>query len=204
MLITDDFIFIHIPKGAGTSLSYALSEHMSKSDIFRGHSRHVPVHITFQDLQELKPRIEKDRFTFTFVRNPWDRMVSLYYYLLRRSKKGATGLRYRRPRAIALVPNGITFNHWILNLENIEQTPWEKKPLTHQQFNWAEGVDFVGRVENIQKDFDFVCNKLNLKCTLKHRNATPHDHYTALYTPESRDKIATIFAEDIERYGYKF
>src|SRR5258707_7699115 len=66
----DEFrcIFIHIPKTAGTSLSQAL---------FGRHSRHIP----YIEYEKGNPRKFRQYFKFTFVRNPWDRLVSTYFFL---------------------------------------------------------------------------------------------------------------------------
>lgn len=61
-------IFIHIPKTAGTSVALTLFGHGS---------RHVP----WFRYQQANPVKYRRYFKFAFVRNPWDRLVSSYFYL---------------------------------------------------------------------------------------------------------------------------
>src|SRR3954451_16494371 len=70
------FIFVHIPKTAGTAVSEALGEprdrkHPSLEMIIRDGLGHHPVKKLFR-------RKIIGYFKFAFVRNPWDRAVSLY------------------------------------------------------------------------------------------------------------------------------
>jgi hypothetical protein len=57
-------------------------------------------------------------------------------------------------------------------------------------------VDFVGRYENINEDFNYICNKLNIGQTLlPHINKFDHDHYMNYYTKEMISEVNS-FAED--------
>lgn len=78
------------------------------------------------------------------------------------------------------------------------------------QSNWVYDmddrriVDFVGRYETLGSDFDQVMRRLNLDLTLPHLNRTTHDDYRAYYTPESRQRVAELWAVDIANFGYEF
>ena len=67
-------------------------------------------------------------------------------------------------------------------------------------------VDFIGRFENLEKDFDFVLNKLNIKknIELPHFNKTKHKHYSEYYTEETRKLVEKRYRKDIKMFGYKF
>ena len=68
------FIFIHIPRTGGSSIERALGHR----DWWSIHppSKHLTTHIA----KKIYAKYWKDYFKFTFVRNPWDRMVSLLKY----------------------------------------------------------------------------------------------------------------------------
>ena len=67
-------------------------------------------------------------------------------------------------------------------------------------------VDFVGRFENLQGDFDHVCDLLGIeRQTLPHKNAMDRkQHYTEFYDDESRALIEILYPQDIEYFDYKF
>jgi hypothetical protein len=74
-------LFIHIPKAAGISLGHGLF------------GRHTGNHTTLAEYEIAFTRAELDRFfKFTFVRNPWDRLVSAFLFL----KKGGRNESDRR------------------------------------------------------------------------------------------------------------
>lgn len=92
------YIFVHIPKTGGTALATALEARAQADDILigdtpkarrrRGRLRGVETagrlwkHSTLADVIGLiTPAEAQTFFTFTLVRNPWDRMVSYYHWL---------------------------------------------------------------------------------------------------------------------------
>ena len=71
------FIFVHVQKTGGVSLEDVLSSHYSDTSSWHGRHGHAR-----SGLDELGIDRWKSYFSFGFVRNPWDRLVS-YYSMIR-------------------------------------------------------------------------------------------------------------------------
>jgi hypothetical protein len=66
-------------------------------------------------------------------------------------------------------------------------------------------MDFIGKFENLQKDFDYVMNRLNLpQQKLTHENCTLHKPYRDYYDDETEEVVAERYKDDINCFGYEF
>jgi len=179
------FIFVHITKTGGTSATQVLKKYLYDAPM-KQHETAV----------ECRDRIGKDLFSeyfkFTFVRNPWDKMVSMYHYL-RQSKNLYRNL-------------GISFKDWVSDVEKLDQ----EERSTSSQLSWIEEngeilVDFIGKFESYEEDFEKVKNKLQLQCSkLNHINQSQHLEYRSYYDEATKDIVRSRFEEDIEFFKYKF
>ena len=187
------FIFIHIPKAGGTSIeNFLLSYHGIKLNWqdkyplkkLSGKNRKQFVMgsgVQHKSISEFAEKFQKKYFCFTFVRNPWDWFVSEYQY------------------SIKLGLESGSFNQFI------EMPHVERFHLKPQYTFINENINFIGRFENLQEDFDIVCDKIGIpKQQLPHINKSEHKHYTEYYDDETRQIVAEKYAKDIEYFGYKF
>ena len=205
-------IFIHIPKTGGGSIESALLMAYFNLRRWRGldakrvqnfrkkNYSHPPYWTQHFTIEERKKHIPKRRinryFKFCFVRNPWDRMLSEYFYIKKHEgcncseddSRLKTFDTYLKSSLVCSWPGHAQLQkNFVLNSEGNLQ------------------VDFVGRFENLQQDFDIVCNKINIPTPkLPHFNETEHGRYTEYYDDETREIVAEKYAQDIEYFGYKF
>lgn len=140
-------------------------------------------------------------FKFTIVRNPWDRVVSGFMYLM-------------KLKEINYTVSG--FKDFIKSLNKDKDSdeilfPGDNVVLKHlnTQFNRAYFndkcfVDFIGKLENIKKDWDYISNIINCSSNLSHINKTNHHHYRDYYDEECKQIIYNIYEKDIELFKYKF
>lgn len=142
-------------------------------------------------------------FKFSFIRNPWDRLVSGYNYQKKvvhnKEKYGIDHLCYERYKKNT---EHNCFNQW-LRLKQLIHHTGAGSILVDEHDNYM--VDYIGKVEKLQQDFDTLCDWIGIPSQqLPHKNKTNHKHYTEYYDNESREMIATRCARDIKAFGYKF
>ena len=65
-------------------------------------------------------------------------------------------------------------------------------------------VAFIGKIENIEKDFEKICERIKIKAEIPHVNKSEHKNYREYYNEETKNLIAKHFAEDIEMFDYSF
>jgi hypothetical protein len=190
-------VFIHINKTGGTSVRSALG--LPAEEDWRGRFRK---HYRYNELLKILPtNVLHEATIATIVRNPWDRLVSLFHY-----RKWLTKSKGLEPAILAIYAS---FPHWFNYL-------WEKdqfrKPNIKPQISWLcddqgqECVDFIGKFENLEQDTHRLSELLGIS-PLKFPHlikSTRNPDYRSYYTPELREKVAHLYRADIERFDYHF
>ena len=219
-------VFVHIPKAAGQSIEQFFMNrlgldakedrevlHLQNNDdpaLGTEKLAHLSAaeyvscgHMTQQDFS--------DYFKFSFVRNPWARILSEYRYR-----------NYFKHRS---------FKDFVLNKmpkagfdDKYRHVMPQYDMLYDRQGNLL--VDFVGRFETLQQDFDQVCKKLLIEdSSLPHKNRSDkksrdlkrtiknllfmnkenqHHAMNDFYDDETRNAVADYYRIDIETFGYTF
>jgi len=192
------FIFIHIPKTAGTSIEQALRDETCRllpDEWDHARVSHTPLnHLTLQELVDygaLTPVQLRSYFKFCFVRNPWDRLVSEIFcpWMSPWFKDLAVEQRIRRACELAATPIGIA-NHL--------------RP--QHDFVVADGLqmDFIGRFEHLEADFAQICRLLGIDASLPHLNKSAHRRYQEYYDAETRALAAAAYQRDTDAFHYTF
>jgi hypothetical protein len=132
-------------------------------------------------------------FKFGFVRNPWDRVVSLY----------------ERTEPLQM-KDKMTFEEFVDWIEFSSSTCIHSSPHRYQLDWFVDGsgtllTDFIGRFETLESDWTKVAQRLGLTEALPHKRANPRSRpYTDYYTARTREVIASKFKVDIDYFGYEF
>lgn len=185
-------LFIHVPKSAGRSVVRGLFDVKSVE--------HAPAHW----YQQLDPDRFDRYFKFTFVRNPWDRAVSAYTYLL----QGGSAASDEDRLWSAFVKQFESFDefacHW-LTPENAMRNALFTPQVVYLEDIFGElAMDFVGRFETLEDDFRTVANRLGVDGQLPHLNKSRSTPFQAFYTDRSRQRVAEVYAADIAAFDYHF
>lgn len=206
------FLFVHIYKVAGTSISDSLRRYTASTL-----DRHSPVlrflrrlgvhylvprhrlhkmrarrHATAREIrEELSAEVFGGLYKFAFVRNPWDWQVSLYHFAL----QDAAHPQHQLTKAFGSFDKYIEWrvsDHYRLQKEFVVDD--DDRLL----------VDFVGRYETLARDFAKICDRLGIdRARLPHSRSSPHRDYRTYYTPRTAALVAETFREDIELFGYQ-
>ena len=199
------FIFIHIYKNAGSSVTRALSPYVTnrwhylanrilrKLNILPKSDKHAfPQCIKATELIEAIGKDEFDSyFSFAIVRNPWDWQVSLYKFML----KDTTHPQHE------MVKNFRNFDEYI-KWRCAEEVRFQKDFIYS-----ADGkllVDFVGRYERLDEDFATICSRIGVSASLPKLNVSNTEPYRNFYNEETKDLVRRTFDTDITLFGYDF
>jgi len=222
------FIFLHIPKTGGVSIGQTLNQLSDVYTPYEGFNIHYDV---------FDKDLFKDYFVFTFVRNPWDRFYSLYkfksflfkhslsyvidnledlwmdfYYpqlkhKIQDSKEFLDSLRFNKIDPIETgKPFFNLFNHMGESIHLASQVNFLKGHFSGN-IDRIPHIDFIGRFENLQQDFDFVCSKIGFPQTeLGHFNRSNklNVKYYDVMTDKDKNALQNRFNEDVEMFNYSF
>jgi len=185
-------IFVHIPKCAGISLNKALF-----NSIGGGHTT------LEQYINVFPPRLFCKYFKFTFVRNPWDRVASAYFFLQTGGMNPWDKEFYEQELA-----QYASFEDFVLNWlkpENLFKHH-HFTPQYHYLFDQYKkvSVDYVGYVESIDEDFAYISKRMGVNASLAKNNAVHRADYRNLYSPEMIEKVREVYQQDIELLNYDF
>lgn len=214
---THKFVFVHVPKTAGTAVSTMLSTlstyrdqeigvgavglHYQRAFGRRfGLVKHSPAH-------RIRAVMGKEDwnayFTFAFARNPFARLLSIYHFL-------RTWEDIPEPEAKRLAPY-TTFE------EFLEGDLWATTPgpsgMYRPQTYWMTTpraprtmiVDFVGRHEQLVEDMAHIAAQIGGDVrldTARKANVTPHYSREVRWSDAAIARVVEHYASDFELLGY--
>jgi hypothetical protein len=210
------YVFVHVPKTGGTSLALALEARAMKDDILigdtpkararRGRVRALRAagrlwkHSTIADIDVLVSEEEIAAFfTFTLVRNPWDRAVSYY--------------RWLRVQGFAHPAVGLAKSHDFKGFLAHPQTRAAFRLWPYGAYmRDARGVERASafiRLEHFEQDAAPLFTHLGFRTTLPRVNESDRGPDGARdwrpdYDADSAALLAELCVEDIARFGYGF
>ena len=207
-------IFVHIPKTAGTSVQSYFSrlDQIMEGSQGRGHMD-VEVrkddppckHLKAPELRDyLGEEIWNACYRFSFVRNPWDLMVSTYHWWLQ------TAPRFFDHRRMAAEVARMG------DFETFVRSPYGSEmigPFFGHQLDWisdgsSDYVHYVGRTETLEDDLRHVVGQLELNnvqhVPVPRLNQTSRTDYRFYYDLQTQELVGRRFAREIQRFAYDF
>lgn len=179
------FAFVHINKCGGSSIEIALGlpkRHLSAPEM----------------RQAIGAEEWARRYTFSVIRNPFDRVASIYYYRVRTDQTGLAGRH-------------LSFNRWVARVWGEGDTRYMDDPrLFRPCAHWLcdeDGrpmVDDVARLETLESDWRRIAARLGVASTLPRTNRNTHPPHRAIFSDEARALVEMAFADDLGLFGYAF
>lgn len=203
MLISDShrMLFVHVQKTGGVSMDRMLRA--SIDDLRSVATRHS----TLTRILRAEPGL-RDYWTFGFVRNPWVRMVSWWSMIERWNKfNGPSSGKDLSGRQINTF--WVAAGEYRDFEEFVMRGPDEHRRLRTPQIDFLTSphrrADFIGRTETYNADVRAVLARLGLPLIeVEQHNTSRHGSHEEFYTDATRQRIADVFAKDVDLFGYRF
>ena len=187
------YIFNRVFKTGSSSIvkmlipyAHTMSRELSQKSVDK-FTTHIPSSTIKRLLFEDKKMDWDEYFKFGFVRNPWDRELSNYFFNGGKLKP----------------PEDISFKEWLnINLR--------KDGLIHDhntpQCHYLTDVDYIARFENYDEEVKYIFNRIGVPMSqpVKHIFKTEHKPYWEYYDDADIMKVHQWYEKDIKMYNYEF
>jgi hypothetical protein len=217
MLITSDFLFLHVPRTGGRFLRTLCYEHLPPERMIRNAlSPHTGYDVVAHDFADL-PMI-------AFVRNPWDWYVSWYHHLMQTTPEEQRGPQWESAfgrgrnsfkQAVTIACTGDGFGKVQTvetmrerNIDHFSAMFWRRAGIGAE----AGRVE-IGRYENLGGDFMAFLERHDVPVPAEMSKAladaprvgaTHREEYRSYYDDELRDLVAEKARGVIADHGYSF
>ena len=142
----------------------------------------------------------KDYYIFTYVRNPFERMVSCY-----KDKIIRKNYWYRRRGYFAFIADSTDFDDFIDNLALVPDILSDRHFRSQYSLIYKRGkklVDFVAKIETIQDSYSKFVEEYDLP-PIENYNSTKKDDWMDYYSLDSAKKVYRRYKNDIIKFGYE-
>lgn len=186
---TNKFIFIHIQRTGGSTIINLLKTQLGEDLIF------ISQHGNARSSENYLLDDHKDYFTFAFVRNPWERILSWYLLINKENQQSLEEERSKFEKFLELdyaaVEGDLTFHY-----NQVDYISNKSGDIL---------VDNVYRFENFEIEVGKMLNDLGLSLIdIPKMNKTWDKNYHDYYTEKSKELIEIKCKKDIEYFAFKY
>jgi hypothetical protein len=228
MLVTEKFVFVHLPRSGGTFVSQVVQKFFPSREI----GYHLPLRVLPAEFSHLP--------VLGTVRNPWEFYVSWYHHQLSNDRRGpliSFLTENRRLDFVETIRNALNlcldekldvladrlpedFNYKDRHVSNLTRDVMRRIRGTgmglysfrfNEMFGPGDDVCFC-RVDSLRNEIIAFFDKLGVAtdelCSyvleLDKKNTSEHRHYSSYYTPELAQLVAVRDRQVIDRFQFRF
>ena len=201
------FIFIKTRKCGGTSIQNTLLPFCNNQDYVTLQFTNLitnkisPIE-EFSDLTEVRKKLKintDEYYKFGFVRNPYSITLSRFFYQIKQKR-------------ISLTPTKEKYNLWAKTdyFVSHKKFNYNGDKFSKFLFNFKNEpiVDFIGKLENVEFDFNIVKNKLNLEPNLELKKDNKSNfnniHYRDWMSEETVELVKKFFEFELLYFNYEY
>ena len=190
--------FLHIPKTAGTTIETWLNDSGKYQQILFSQKKLegmlvTPQHLGYHTLTELTKTLNRPlEYKFAVVRNPFERIVSEFFY---RIKLGSIQLG---------VNSESLFSAWVVhNLKKYQETPeLLDNHLRPQTYYVNDDVEVFKFEDGIQKILDTVGKRIGLHENTQIESKKVGDKKSVWWSSTAIEMVLNLYEKDFEKFGY--
>lgn len=205
------FAFFHVPKTGGHTVTLRLKKFLQQR--FKRHEEEIAMYHAEGKMHRYVSHPEsadffrkhRDYFSFSYVRNPWDRVFSYY---LATNKKSSKETKLQKD---------ISKKEFSSFLERVRAgTQRRAAHIMASQFYCLKtpqeiiGVDYVARFENFEQEFETIISRLNINkyeldyTVISNRSNFENFDYKNFYNQEGIDWVAKQHKDDLIYFHYTY
>lgn len=231
LLPNTDLLYIHIPKCGGTSIHKSLRRCAIDLDVPRfpqatletvwpvGVMKKTPPHIKVSEYLALGYDLSQHH-VFTQVRDPYTRLVSVFYFFKRQDKARVHGRNTQLKADIEFYKKRysmfkhMTFEEFVKSFLDKEQQPllldkWIVESTSQlvygltPQHMWTDGHPVqIFKMEKAQRAVKFIERKMGRKFFYRHMKWQRIQDYMGHYTDETRELVYEYYKQDFVKFDY--
>lgn len=164
---------------------------------------------TIINLQDISLEKWQTYFKFTFVRNPYDKVISSYEFYKQKKFDNKINQAILKPEC--------TFTEFYTNFLKYDTDLFIHTHAYESQYNMIKNtindiqIDYVAKYENINEEIINILKKIGIPKYTKHlhlideqykTNTSKKNKITTYFTEESLETINILFHDDFEHFGY--
>ena len=197
------YVFVELPRTGSTAISRELTQKYGGEEILKKHA-------TYRDFAKIATSQERDYFTFSAVRNPMDKIVSLYFKYKTNQRNYESDETYKNSNFLVtrlmksqyrfVKERDASFSEFFMRFYRLPYDDWSS--LDHDK------MDFVMRFEHLAGDFSEVLRRLGVKpvrpLPVVNKTTGKEQDYWSYFEPDIQRRAQWVFGPYFRRWGYEF